>query len=118
MIYILRISLLWRASIKRTDRLILANSQNEWIIPRKYRYKIIIRQIGWHNKAREIEADQNKKPTLIKFLWCGRLHKWKGLEVALRAYAALIKNNKENLGYHFDVIGKGPDSKYFKELAK
>ena len=122
----MRYSPLWRVFISRIDLLILANRDNLWLIPPSKRKVAVIHQIGWESTVPKItresfffESGSNSskgKPVVINFLWCGRLIKWKGLEVALKAFSILIKESID-IKCQLQVVGKGPDKEYFKSIA-
>ena len=115
----MRFSPLFRSFLKKTDIFLLANRNNLWVIPDKFRHKCFVRQIGWDDSMDNICNEQptviDSNPELIKIYWGGRLIGWKGLEILLRALS-LVRD--AGIKFKLDVTGKGPDGQFFQSLAR
>jgi glycosyltransferase involved in cell wall biosynthesis len=114
-----RWSPLWRLMIRRTGCLIVANRDNLHVIPGADRAKCWVRQIGWETSAgdhpQETLRDRSPQQAMLSVFWGGRLIKWKGLEILLRAVALAAERGSS---VSLRVSGKGPDREYFLDLVR
>lgn len=114
-IKLMRISPWWRAWVRKTDVLLLANRDNLWVVPEAMRSRCIVRQIGWDSNTAQIppvtamESGQN-----LQIFWGGRLIGWKGLEILLRALPKLAATGQD---FHLHVTGKGTDRDYLHSVV-
>jgi len=117
-IVLMRFSPIFRSFLAKADILLLANRENLWVVPEKYRHKCFIRQIGWtvpkmSLNLESVAADDNSS-NLLNIYWGGRLIGWKGLEILLRALPLLRDAEVE---FIVNISGKGPDGYFFKSLV-
>jgi glycosyltransferase involved in cell wall biosynthesis len=118
----MQFSPLWRKFIHSTNVIILANNENKHIIPHKDITHCHVLQIPWWTEQNKKYVNVPNIPTpvdsvdAVRLLWCSRLMKWKGLEVALRSLSQLVKKHKFNQ-VRLDVVGRGEDQQYFQELT-
>jgi glycosyltransferase involved in cell wall biosynthesis len=118
-IKLMKYSPIWLSFINRVDLIIVANSDNLWIIPKILMPKCIVHQIGWvsvQNALYHRRSEQMVPLDKVNFLWCGRLIKWKGLELAIRSFhKAMSDGGLTRAELH--IVGKGPDREYFADLV-
>lgn len=68
------------------------------------------------NKKNTISLKPLKEKKLIKFISVGRLVKYKGLDVALRAIKFLVDKRKD-INFQYLIIGSGPEEKSLRSLS-
>lgn len=118
----MKYSPLWRRFIHNTELIILANSENTHIIPKEDLPRCKVLQIPWWSSVtksrKQVELISDEYPKgKIRLLWCSRLIKWKGLEVAMLSLKQLVeKYNFDN--FCLDVVGRGEDLSYYQRLAE
>ena len=114
-----RLSPVWRLFIARANVILLANKDNLWIIPDRYRSKCRIRQIGWVNSDASGDAPVGGKKNIndrpLQIYWGGRLICWKGLEILLRALPIV---RDAGIDFKLCVSGKGPDREYLISIVQ
>ena len=119
----MQFSPLWRKFIHNTNIILLANNANKHIIPQQDITRCHALQIPWWTDQNKRDVNGPEIPTTaasvdtVRLLWCSRLIKWKGLEVALRSLSQLVNDYKFNR-VRLDVVGKGEDQQYFQELTE
>jgi len=117
-ILLMRCSPIWRAFIKRIDRLIIANSDNEWIIQNIGRRPIETFQIPSYAKLYKPQSNAvsecSNDVEELRVLWLSRLERWKGLELLLRA----IQGVKGDVPIKLSVVGRGHDLEYFESATR
>jgi glycosyltransferase involved in cell wall biosynthesis len=98
----------------KKSRIILVRTRESFdLIPLKYikKTKLILEtgatSTSIHTNNKSLEANNN-----LKIIYAGRLIHWKGLNLAIEAFANFIKRNKNSI---FLIIG---DGSYYKNLLK
>ena len=111
----MKYSPIWRTFIKRVSVLIVANKDNLWIVPEKYRDKTIVRQVGWKISDKYEFNECKELSNILHIYWGGRMIGWKGLEILIRA---LPKLSKKYPNFMLDITGEGQDYEYYKSLVQ
>jgi glycosyltransferase involved in cell wall biosynthesis len=112
----LRWSPLWKFYLRKVSVLIVANRACYEVIPIQFRSKVQIMQVGVSVPAEpDLVYQQHDRDGPLRIYWGGVLSRWKGLELLLRALAAVLER-----GYrlHLDVTGKGEDEGFFKKIVR
>lgn len=100
--------------LKNSDLILLKTTDNLKFIPERYHDKCHAElEVGIKSVPEADERDISEKRK-IKILYAGRLIYWKGLHLAIKAYAQLLKTSPD---IDFTVVGSGPDEAWLKEVA-
>lgn len=99
---------------KHSTFIFLKTSDNYKYIPQLYHSKCKVElEVGINNipdvSTRSIQEGK------IKILYAGRLIYWKGVHLAIKAYARLAKKHPD---VEFTIVGSGPDEEWLKEIAR
>lgn len=99
---------------KHSNLIFLKTRDNYKFIPTQYHSKCKVElEVGINNiPDASIRSIQEGK---IKILYAGRLIYWKGVHLAVKAYAILAKKHPEA---EFTIVGSGPDEEWLKEIAR
>lgn len=100
---------------KKSDLILLKTRDNLQFIPKKYHAKCQVEMEVGINSIPDVDKRENPGTRKIKILYAGRLIYWKGLHLAIKAYAKLAKTYPE---VDFTVVGSGSDEGWLKEIAE
>jgi glycosyltransferase involved in cell wall biosynthesis len=113
----LKINPISRSIFRRASLILCKTSETAGCVPAKYRDKSRVQlEIGitaTYNEASNPSAGPEHDP--LRVLYVGRLIYWKGLHLALRAFAEARKNIPH---MRMTVIGSGPDESWLHSLAQ
>jgi glycosyltransferase involved in cell wall biosynthesis len=85
-------------------------------IPRRYHDKCrVCLEVGTRDDAPALPRERTPMEDRFRVLYVGRLVYWKGLHLALDAFARLIERHPEA---HFTVIGSGPQEGWLRAYAE
>ncbi|WP_224999907.1 glycosyltransferase family 4 protein [Cesiribacter sp. SM1] len=98
-----------------TDLILLKTSDNLRYIPDRFHNKCRVSlEVGIelsHNQERKTTSRDDKS---FKILFAGRLEYWKGVHLAIKAYAQILKKHPSTT---FTIVGSGSEEQWFKETA-
>lgn len=100
--------------LKNSDLILLKTSDNLRFIPDSYHAKCQVElEVGIQSLPK---PDKREKLTSgkVKILFAGRLIYWKGLHLAIKAFAGISGKFPE---VEFTVVGSGPDEDWLKSVA-
>ena len=104
-----------RAVFQRSDLILCKTRETEARIPAKYRHKCRVQlEIGTESASAPVPRAEDRNLRQLRVLYMGRLIYWKGLHLALRAFAEARKALPEA---RMTVIGSGPDEKWLHGIA-
>jgi len=84
-------------------------------IPARYRNKCVVQlEVGIEEESRLEAGSGQDEDAGLRVLYVGRLIYWKGLHLALSAFAKLWDAYPQT---HLTVIGSGPDENWFRTVA-
>jgi glycosyltransferase involved in cell wall biosynthesis len=69
--------------------------------------------IDWARRDAELSAAGGRQAGPVRFVFCGRLVRWKGVDLLLEAFAAVAARAEVRL----EIIGDGPEAAALKERA-
>jgi glycosyltransferase involved in cell wall biosynthesis len=99
-----------------TDLILLKTSDNLKFIPKRYHAKCkVVMEVGISKDIFSEREIAPKKNDHIKILFAGRLEYWKGVHLAIRAYANILKQNST---VTFSIVGSGSEEQWFKDVAR
>jgi glycosyltransferase involved in cell wall biosynthesis len=106
--------LVW-ITFRATDLILLKTQDNLKYIPQTFHKKCRVSlEVGLPDELLNQPESTEKKDGGFKILFVSRLEYWKGLHLAIRAFAHLLERNPNAT---FTVIGSGPDEAWFKKIA-
>lgn len=99
-----------------TTNLILIKTQdNLRYIPRRYHHKCKVNlEVGIAENILERIPDIKKPDKNFKILYAGRLEYWKGIHLAIKAYAKVIERFPDTT---FTIVGSGADEGWLRQIA-
>jgi glycosyltransferase involved in cell wall biosynthesis len=104
-----------RASFAGASVILCKTSETAACIPAAYRDKCRVQlEIGTEPGEVEVPAAESRNLRALRVLYMGRLLYWKGLHLALRAFA---EARSALPGARLTVIGSGPDENWLKGVA-
>jgi glycosyltransferase involved in cell wall biosynthesis len=105
-----------RASFSRASVILCKTGETAACIPAAYRDKCRVQlEIGTEPASLEVPAAESRNLRGLRVLYMGRLLYWKGLHLALRAFAEARRTLPEA---RLTVIGSGPDESWLRGLAR
>ena len=112
-----KVNPLSRSIFKRSSLILCKTSETAACVPVKYRDKTRVQlEIGIAGGYGGVpNAASGAEPETLRVLYVGRLIYWKGLHLALRAFAEARKTMPQ---MKMTVIGSGPDESWFHSLAQ
>lgn len=99
--------------LKNSDLILLRTSDNLRHIPAKFHHKCkVLLGVGIEHihEIQEKPADQK-----FSILYTGRLIYWKGVHLAIKAFASIQHRHAE---LDFTIVGSGSESDWLKDIAK
>lgn len=113
-ILIQRCSPFSRSAFAAADRIYVTTRESLRLIPRKWRFKTVVRLAIAANKcgARNIDRQQ---PDYPRFVYAGGLIYWKGAHLAIRALAQVRSTTP---GATLTLIGDGPTEQWLRAVAE
>lgn len=79
------------------------------------KFKKRIWKFGYFTDVSSIKSNSEILEKKITILWCGRMLKWKNVDVLIKAFANVAKYNTN---CHLKLIGDGEQKEYLIKLAK
>jgi glycosyltransferase involved in cell wall biosynthesis len=113
---VVRIDPLMRLTFSQAETIFVATSESKQLIPPKYHAKTHVRQaIGLDPSITTHRNFETQDARPFRMLFVGRLRGWKGIHLALKAFAmALNKGMRATL----TIVGDGPQRSWFRSLAE
>jgi glycosyltransferase involved in cell wall biosynthesis len=115
--WIARIDPLMSAVYRRSAAILCKTRETLRCIPQRYQDKCRVQvEVGTSDEVGLAPVGRpHRETTGLRVLYVGRLIYWKGLHLALKAFA---KFRAAYPGSHFTVVGSGPDAGWFRDLAQ
>ena len=112
---ITRLEPMLRHTIRRADAILAATDVTKAALPRRAQARTrVVPAIGIEESAAPCLATPHDAPG-VRVLYAGRLQHWKGVRLALRAFAEFAAADPEA---RLTVLGDGPDRKHLQALAR
>lgn len=113
--WIVRVDPLMAAVYRRSAAILCKTGETLRCIPQRYRDKCeVLVELGTSEAGPASVPRPRRDGPGFRVLYVGRLVYWKGLHLALTAFAKFRDSYPES---HFTVIGSGPDAGWFRDLA-
>lgn len=107
--------LIW-ITYRASNLILLKTIDNLKYIPKTFHEKCKVNlEVSLSDETLNQPISLTKQEGNFKILFVGRLEYWKGLHLAIRAFAHILEKNPN---VTFTVVGEGPDENWFKEIAK
>jgi glycosyltransferase involved in cell wall biosynthesis len=101
-----------RPGFRNAAVIFVSTSDTQRVFKGQFRDKtVVFSQLGLPNLPPLIPRDCSHPP---RFLYAGRLLYWKGVHIALRAFAELTA---KGVGARFTIVGDGPERSRLEQLA-
>ncbi|MEM6845175.1 MAG: glycosyltransferase [Bacteroidota bacterium] len=111
-----RLNPLMYLTYSTADLILLRTSDNLRYIPKRYHAKCKVSlEVGAPNKAVVCTVQPMEENEDFKILFAGRLEYWKGIHLAVRAFAEILRY--EPLAV-FTIVGSGSDEHWIHNIAK
>ncbi len=106
---------LMRLAFNNANAIYVTSEQTKGLVPKQFHKKTIIRlAIGAdEDKVNCIVPIKHNSP--IRVLYAGQLIYWKGVHLALRAFAKLLMEQPEA---KLTILGKGPEAQWLRKQAE
>ena len=98
-----------------SDLILLKTDDNLRFIPKKYHEKCLVELEVGIKSLPELGKSTELIPGEINILYAGRLIYVKGLHLAIKAYAQVVKDFPK---VNFTMVGSGPDEEWLKGIAR
>jgi glycosyltransferase involved in cell wall biosynthesis len=108
--------LMWQ-TFSRASRILVTSEQTRQLVPRRFRAKTAVRlAIALAEPANLPVAPRSLvRGRPFRLAFAGRLLSWKGLSLALDAFARLVRENEH---VRFTIVGSGPDESRLRKLSR
>lgn len=103
-----RLNPLIRVAWSRADVILINNEDTRRVLPRRYREKCVLRTHTCFEGSAEVASPQD---TGLVAMYAGRLHRFKGVSLAIRAIRHLPE-------WQLTIVGEGPDEARLKRIVR
>jgi glycosyltransferase involved in cell wall biosynthesis len=114
--WLLHVDPIMRASFWRAERIMVATQESKALVPGAHQNKCTVQfgvglsreYLAWTNRCQRVSDGS------LRLLYAGRLLEWKGIDLAIRAIAAV---RRQGVAVRFTVVGTGPAETRLRRLA-
>lgn len=105
--------LMW-LTFAKADRIVVTSPQTKALLPKRFREKSLVRLAIGIDSDLLGRGERMPPERAFRLLFVGQLLYWKGLHLALRAFARFSLDHPE---CRFSIVGSGPDEKWLRAIA-
>lgn len=100
-------------TLRSADKIYVTSKHSYDMLPKRFRYKTSIRlAIGGEAGGASARPISNEGP--IRILYAGNLLYWKGVHLALRAFAIHLQSSPDS---KFTIVGRGPELEWLQSIS-